>query len=225
MLILVLAALALLVTALITASSLWAWLSIGASALAAVVLFVDWLRRRARQRKAVAEASDEPEGETADEADEAASAGDEVAATDVAADTATDAVADTSDTADTTDVDTAEPSPTAADTASAPPEPAKPERSAIGAYDPHTPPGEEDTDAADLLLVSELDDQVLVIDEQPRYHLPECGWLVDKDTIPIEVSEARELGFTPCARCGPDASLVTRARRKRKRSLGKFGRE
>lgn len=226
MLILVLAALGLLVTALITASSLWAWLSIGASALAAVVLFVDWLRRRARQRKAVARASGEPDEETSAGADEAASAGDEMAAADIATD-ATDAT----DTTGTADVDTAEPSPTGADmptaedTASAPPALATPERSAIGAYDTHTPPGEEETDAADLLMVSELDDQVLVIDEQPRYHLPECGWLVDKDTIPIAVSEARELGFTPCARCGPDTSLVTRARKKRKRSLGKFGRE
>ncbi|MPY79134.1 MAG: hypothetical protein GEV04_11695 [Actinophytocola sp.] len=201
-LILVLGALALLVTALITASSLWAWFSIGASALAAVVLFLDWLRRRGRERKAVAAEGAE---ETSDEADDSAATGDE----------------DTADTADTgaDETDTA-------DTAEPTPVPSELEPTAVTWHDdPHSPPGEEDTDAADLLLVSELDDEVLVIDEQPRYHLPECGWLVDKDTIPITVSEARELGFTPCARCGPDAAVVARARKKQKRSLGKFGRE
>ncbi|MFB9725162.1 hypothetical protein [Haloechinothrix salitolerans] len=197
MLILVLAALGLLVTALITASSLWAWLSIGASALAAVALFLDWLRRRSAQRKAAREAVASDTAEEAGEDTETA-----VAEGDAEAEAASDGAA-------AEQPETAEPTP----------EPATPR------HDPHTPPGEEDTDAADLLLVSELDDQVLVIDEQPRYHLPECGWLVDKDTIPIPVSEARELGFTPCARCGPDTSLVARARKKRKRSSGKLGRE
>ncbi len=211
MLILVLAALALLVTALITASSLWAWLSIGASALAAAALVVDWLRRRARERKAVRAA-----GETSDAAGESAEAAEVADSTDTAEPGATADAAEASDSTDSaTDVveepDSAE-------------QPLHPAASAVR-HDPHTPPGEEDTDAADLLVVSELDDQVLVIDEQPRYHLAECGWLVDKDTIPIAVSEARELGFTPCARCGPDAALAARARKKQKRSAGKFGRE
>jgi len=80
---------------------------------------------------------------------------------------------------------------------------------------PEDLPGEEETDAADLLIVCELSDEVLVIDEQPRYHLATCAWLKGNETIPIAVSEARELGFTPCARCGPDATLAERARRKR----------
>ncbi|MPY97293.1 MAG: hypothetical protein GEU97_04735 [Actinophytocola sp.] len=219
-LILVLAALALLVTALITASSLWAWVSIGASALAAVALLVDWLRRRAQQRAAVHAA-----GETSDEADETA-AGDEPQADETVGDDAERTVA-TAGTADTIEgANRADGAAEEADTAERTPELAEPAaRSAVTRHDPHTPPGEEDTDAADLLMVSELDHEVLVIDEQPRYHLAECGWLVDKDTIPIAVSEARELGFTPCVHCGPDAALVARARKKQKRSLGKFGRE
>lgn len=219
-LILVLAALGLLVTALVTASSLWAWLSIGASALAAAVLLLDWLRRRAQQRTAARAA-----GETSDAADE--SAADDGTRADESAGAAGDGAEDTPATADTADPpESAEGATERADTAERTPEPAEPVgRAAVTRHDPHTPPGEEDTDAADLLVVSELDDEVLVIDEQPRYHLAECGWLIDKDTIPITVSEARELGFTPCARCGPDAVLVARARKKQKRSAGKFGRE
>lgn len=77
-------------------------------------------------------------------------------------------------------------------------------------------PAEEDTDAADLLVVCELDDQVLVIDEHPRYHLDGCSWLATRPatrpTQSLPVSEARDLGFTPCARCGPDAELARRHR-------------
>jgi hypothetical protein len=37
-------------------------------------------------------------------------------------------------------------------------------------------------------------------------------------TIPIAVSEARDLGFTPCARCGPDAMLAEKARKKKRKA-------
>lgn len=208
-LILVLAALGLLVTALATGSSLWAWLSIAASLLAAVALFLDWLRRRKRQRKDAAAEADDETAEVAADTDE------EPADEDAAG-------ADEPDT-ETEDEEEAEDEPTAEPVAEQEPIPHE-RASTVPGDDPHTPPREEDTDVADVLLVSELDDQVMVIDEQPRYHLPECGWLTDKDTIPITVSEARELGFTPCARCGPDATLVARARKK-KRSLGRSGRE
>ncbi len=73
-------------------------------------------------------------------------------------------------------------------------------------------PGEEDTDATDLLVVSELTAEVLVVDERPRYHLRRCRWLAGKPTIPLGVDEARQLGFTPCARCTPDAVLARRHR-------------
>ncbi len=69
-------------------------------------------------------------------------------------------------------------------------------------------PGEEPTDASDLLVVSGLGVEVRVVDEHPRYHLASCAWLATRATIPIAVSEARQLGFTPCARCGPDARLA-----------------
>ncbi|WIX74948.1 hypothetical protein QRX50_25630 [Amycolatopsis carbonis] len=71
-----------------------------------------------------------------------------------------------------------------------------------------TPPAEENTSAEDLAVVKELEDEVVVVDEYPRYHLVDCPWLSGRDPIPIGVGEARQLGFTPCARCGPDAVLA-----------------
>lgn len=70
-------------------------------------------------------------------------------------------------------------------------------------------PAEEDTDAGDLLLVVGLEEDVLVEDEHPRYHLIGCAAL-RRETEPLPVREARELGFTPCAQCGPDAELARR---------------
>ncbi|WP_409332723.1 hypothetical protein [Trujillonella humicola] len=76
-------------------------------------------------------------------------------------------------------------------------------------------PAEEDVEVTDILLVVDLRDQVLVVDEHPRYHLTGCRWLRGRPTIPLPVSEARSDGFTPCAVCRPDSHLadVARARR------------
>jgi hypothetical protein len=73
-------------------------------------------------------------------------------------------------------------------------------------------PDEEDTDAADLLVVYELTDEVLVIDEHPRYHLTRCPWPDHTRAERLPVREARELGFTPCDRCRPDTALARRHR-------------
>jgi hypothetical protein len=74
------------------------------------------------------------------------------------------------------------------------------------------PPGEEDTDAADLLVVYELIDEVLVVDEQPRYHLPRCPLPDQEHAEQLPVREARELGFTPCDQCRPDKALARKHR-------------
>ncbi len=140
---LVLAAFGLLVTALVTSTMLWAWLSVGASVVAAIVLVVDWSRRRARFAR--------------------------------------------------------QPPPVPR------PEPAE-------EVDPDAEPAEEDTDAADLLIVTDLTTEVRVVDERPRYHLAGCRWLAARPTLPLPIGEARQLGFTPCAVCGPDAVLAAEHR-------------
>jgi hypothetical protein len=81
--------------------------------------------------------------------------------------------------------------------------------------EPGVEPVEESTDAADLLVVSELDSLVVVIDERPRYHLDSCAWLGGRETISVPVAEARELGFTPCGLCSPDATLAAQQRASR----------
>ncbi|HVV22676.1 MAG TPA: hypothetical protein VHF06_24790 [Pseudonocardiaceae bacterium] len=92
----------------------------------------------------------------------------------------------------------------AADEEPAPPEP----EPAVDEADPDAEPGEEDTDAADLLVVTDLDTEVRVLDERPRYHLATCRWVGERLTLPLPVREARELGFTPCAVCSPDRALA-----------------
>jgi hypothetical protein len=81
-------------------------------------------------------------------------------------------------------------------------------------------PGEEDTDATDLLVVYELIDEVLVVDEHPRYHLAGCRWPDQARSERLPVREARELGFTPCARCRPDTTLARKHRAARAATSG-----
>ncbi len=81
-------------------------------------------------------------------------------------------------------------------------------------------PGEEQTDAADLLVVYELTDEVLVVDEHPRYHLTRCRWPDQAQAERLPIREARELGFTPCDRCRPDTTLARKHRGARAASTG-----
>jgi hypothetical protein len=80
--------------------------------------------------------------------------------------------------------------------------------------DAEDPPVEE-VEVSDLLLVVDLHDEVLVVDEHPRYHVAGCTWLAGREAVPLPVDEARTDGFTPCGVCTPDRSLaeVERARR------------
>jgi hypothetical protein len=77
--------------------------------------------------------------------------------------------------------------------------------------DAHEPPVEE-VEVTDLLLVVDLTDEVLVVDEHPRYHLEGCRFLSGKETIPLPLDEARTDGFTPCGWCTPDRHLADRER-------------
>ncbi|ADJ44754.1 hypothetical protein AMES_2929 [Amycolatopsis mediterranei S699] len=185
-LVLVLAALGLLVTALITASSLWAWVSIGLSVLAGLLLVADWLRRRRRSAAPSALVVSAPEPEPAEASESPESPAEEEQTTLIPA------AGDLGDPADTPD-----------------PEPApEPDASAEAETKPDSDPGVEETSEADIAVLADLEDEVVVVDEHPRYHLRTCPWLGTRDTIPIGVGEARQLGFTPCDRCRPDATLV-----------------
>lgn len=77
---------------------------------------------------------------------------------------------------------------------------------------PDGAPPEEPRDADAAALVAGLDDEVLVVDELPRYHLAGCRSLGESPVIPLPAREAVELGFTPCAWCTPDRALSARHR-------------
>lgn len=76
----------------------------------------------------------------------------------------------------------------------------------------------EEVEMTDLLLVVDLTDEVLVVDEHPRYHVAGCRHLAGRDAIPIPLDEARADGFTPCGTCRPDATLADRVRARRNSS-------
>jgi hypothetical protein len=69
-------------------------------------------------------------------------------------------------------------------------------------------PPEEPHDPTAAAVVATLDTEVVVIDEQPRYHVTSCRSLAGKALIPLPVREAVELGFTPCGWCSPDRTLA-----------------
>jgi hypothetical protein len=81
-------------------------------------------------------------------------------------------------------------------------------------------PGVEEVEVTDLLVIVDLTDQVLVVDEHPRYHVADCTWLAGRETIPLPLDEARTDGFTPCAVCSPDRTLAERARGRRSSGAG-----
>jgi hypothetical protein len=75
---------------------------------------------------------------------------------------------------------------------------------------PEGEPTTEQSDPADAALVATLEDEVVVIDEQPRYHVPGCDALTAHEPIPLPAREAVELGFTPCGWCRPNHTLAER---------------
>ena len=77
---------------------------------------------------------------------------------------------------------------------------------------PDGAPPEEPRDADAAALVAGVEDEVLVVDELPRYHLAGCRSLAGIPVIPLPAREAVELGFTPCAWCTPDRALSARHR-------------
>ncbi|HEY0447893.1 hypothetical protein [Actinophytocola sp.] len=187
---LVLAAFGLLIAALTTANTLWAWISVTVSVIAAALLVFDWLGGRRRAAGASAPAAEripvrhrdpEPPAEAPTEPPRNDAMRTGVSAAVLAVEPPID-------------------------------RPVEPPVDRRVPEDDGREPDEEPTDASDLLVVSDLLVEVRVVDEHPRYHLATCGWLADKPTLPLPVGEARQLGFTPCARCGPDAVLAARHR-------------
>jgi hypothetical protein len=79
--------------------------------------------------------------------------------------------------------------------------------------DPPDEPPPQYVSPADAARVARLATEVLVIDGRPRYHLPGCEHLLGRESEPLPVAEAVELGFSPCSLCAPNSALLAGARR------------
>ncbi|GIH04771.1 hypothetical protein Rhe02_28380 [Rhizocola hellebori] len=79
--------------------------------------------------------------------------------------------------------------------------------------DPPDEPVAQRVTASDAARVARMSADVLVIDGRPRYHVAGCVHLLGRPFEPLPVSEAVELGFSPCGLCEPDSALLADARR------------
>jgi len=79
--------------------------------------------------------------------------------------------------------------------------------------DPDDEPAPQQTSPGDAARIAAMNADVYVVDGRPRYHLRGCVHLMGRESEPLPVSEAAELGFSPCGVCEPDSSLLAAARR------------
>jgi hypothetical protein len=77
--------------------------------------------------------------------------------------------------------------------------------------EPPDEPSAEHVSTAQVGQVAALATEVVVVDGRPRYHLPACQSLLGRAHERISVTEAAELGFTPCGQCCPVAALLSAA--------------
>jgi clumping factor A len=87
----------------------------------------------------------------------------------------------------------------------------------LAADDDEDPPDEplpQRIQPSDAVRVSRMTADVLVVDGRPRYHLADCPHLDGRETEPVPVAEAVDLGFTPCGLCRPVDRLVAEAARR-----------
>lgn len=103
----------------------------------------------------------------------------------------------------------------AAEESNAPAPEVEPSRAPVATPLEEGEPPVEEVEVTDLLLVVDLQDDVFVLDEHPRYHLAECPRLIGHEAIPLPLDEARTDGFTPCGICSPDRTMAERERARR----------
>jgi hypothetical protein len=77
--------------------------------------------------------------------------------------------------------------------------------------DPEDEPRPQAVQPADAVRVARMQDDVVVVDGRPRYHMADCLTLSGRTVEALPVAEAVELGFSPCGRCRPVDRLVAAA--------------
>jgi hypothetical protein len=83
----------------------------------------------------------------------------------------------------------------------------------LGAVLPPGPDGEppeEPHDPVAAAVAASAEDEVVVVDERPRYHVEGCSFLEGRSVIPLPAREAVELGFSACGWCRPNLLLARR---------------
>lgn len=185
-LLLVLAASGALVASVVLTQPEWSWLSVLLCVVGAAVLVVESVRRRRR------EASSPPAGHSAPAGAEPAETG---------------LIEESPESESPDDASTRSSRTTVAGEST---EPGTATGSRVTAELLAVEPGEENVDPVDMRQLGLSEGSVVVVDEHPRYHLNSCDWLSGRTTIPLSLTEARELGFTPCALCMPVARLANR---------------
>lgn len=69
-------------------------------------------------------------------------------------------------------------------------------------------PAEQRMSSVESAALMRLDTEVAVVDGRPRFHHVRCTHLSGREHEPLPVSEALELGFTPCGVCEPASRLL-----------------
>ncbi|MDT5042886.1 MAG: hypothetical protein QOE51_3871 [Actinoplanes sp.] len=77
--------------------------------------------------------------------------------------------------------------------------------------DPEDEPRPQAVQPADAVRVAQMQDDVVVVDGRPRYHMSDCRTLAGRTVEALPVAEAVALGFSPCGRCRPVDRLVAAA--------------
>jgi hypothetical protein len=192
----------------LTGTTAFYWVCVAVCVLAAVLLF--GARRRIAQAEAALTRTAPATSRSATSASATRTSAPEARPGDGALSGATAAGVTPTDPPAAAEAEPSDAEPTMPVAAHARPEPGA-ASAAPSSADPKDPPV-EDVEVTDLLLVVDLKDEVLVVDEHPRYHLPGCRFLVGRTAIPLPLDEARVDGFSPCALCTPDRHLADRER-------------
>ncbi|MGD9991610.1 hypothetical protein [Pseudonocardia sp.] len=87
---------------------------------------------------------------------------------------------------------------------------AAPDLGAVPPPGPDGEPPEEPHDPVAASVAASAEDEVVVVDERPRYHVEGCSFLAGRPVIPLPAREAVELGFSACGWCRPNLLLARR---------------
>ena len=187
----------------LTGTAAWAWVSVGVSIAAAAILVIDWARRRTTIGDGDRIGLPDPGSSVSTSSASTSSASTSSASTESSTSTprsevrVEDPVTVVFPSVVFPSVPTDDPDAMDADPQM------KPEATSDAPRGDAPEPGEERAEPSDLAVLAGLEDEVFVIDEQPRFHLADCVSLAGQASITLPAKEAVDCEFTPCGTCTP----------------------